>query len=302
VLGGLAAVAAGALAAALLAPGSQVKPKPGPRPPTIAAALDALSVVAASQPAPRPPGQGQFEYTDEKSLNWSDTFVSPKVHFSVSYMERRQAWIAFNGAGRLVESYADPDLGSPGDVAGWIAAGRPSLRLGPSDQRFKPHGLYVNPMLRRLPTDPAKLAKLLFARKIEGGPPGPAEDFVQIGDLLRETYVPPAVRAAIFKVAERIPGSKLLGTVTDQAGRSGIGIARWQRFAAKGQVPGQADESVLIFNPVTSALMAEETFVTYATTHKTVLTAWTVYLKSGVVDSVTSTTPVTGSGGGSGPA
>jgi hypothetical protein len=149
----------------------------------------------------------------------------------------------------------------------------------------------------------------LFARKIEGGPPGPAEDFVQIGDMLRETYAAPALRAAIFKVAEHIAGTRLLGTVTDQAGRSGVAIAHWQRVAALGRVPSGVEESVLIFAPRTSALLAEETFVTYARTHRAVLTSWTDYLKSGVVSSVSSTTLLSvsgsggpGGGGGSGPA
>jgi hypothetical protein len=53
---------------------------------------------------------------------------------------------------------------------------------------------------------------------------------------------------------------------------------------------------VLIFDPKTSKMIAEETFVTYTKTGKTVLTSWTDYLKAGVVDSVTSTDPVSGAG------
>ena len=79
--------------------------------------------------------------------------------------------------------------------------------------------------LSKLPTDPAQLAAMISSRKIEGGPPGPAEDFVQVGDLLRESDASPALRAALFKVAAGIPGVKLLGTVTDSDGRSGIAIA-----------------------------------------------------------------------------
>jgi hypothetical protein len=145
----------------------------------------------------------------------------------------------------------------------------------------------------KLPTNPAKLAPLIFSGKVDGGPKGPAEDFVRIGDLLRETYAPPALRAAIFKVAEMIPGVKVLGIVRAPAHASGIGLAHWVHIAARGKVPAQTDESVLIFNPKTSALVAEEYFVTYARSGRTTLASWIVYLKSGVVDSLSSTTPVT---------
>lgn len=304
-LGGLATAAAASLAIALLVPGAPGRPRPaGPRPDTTAAALDSLAVVAAAQPVTHPLGHGQFQYTDSTSLNWVDTFnVSSKDSYSVSYIERRQVWIGLNGSGRIKESYSDPDL-PPRYRAGWIAAGRPSLRVPPSDQRFGRHQLSLGPTnLLKLPTDPAKLAALLFARKIEGGPPGPAEDFVQIGDLLRETDALPALRAALFKVAERIPGTKLLGTVTDQAGRTGVGIAYISR-PSRGPYAGQFGKSELIFDPKTSALLAEQSVLVNTRTGATTIPSWTVYLKSGVVDSVTSTTPVTGPGsaGGSGPA
>ena len=88
---------------------------------------------------------------------------------------------------------------------------------------------------------------MLSARRIEGGPPGPAEDFVQVGDLLRETDASPALRAAIYQVAAKIPGVVALGTVTDHAGRSGIGLA----------YDDHGVQSALIFDPATSALLGE---------------------------------------------
>jgi len=263
------------------------------RPGTLAAALDSLSLTAHAQPAEPQPGPGQFEYTDESSLNWIDTYNTPAKSYNVSYFERRQAWIGSDGSGRIVESYTHPRLGTAKDRAGWIAAGRPSLAVPPSDSTFGPGQLSTGPPnLNRLPADPAKLAALLAARKIEGGPKGPAEDFVQIGDMLRETYVRPALRAAIFTVAKNIAGVRLLGTVTDQAGRSGIGLGYVHVWPALHEI----GKSVLIFDPKTSKLIAEETIVTYTKTGKTALVAWTDYLKSGVVNSDTSTTPVSGAG------
>jgi hypothetical protein len=298
------AAAAAALVITQLAPGDHGGRKSGagphasasPRPSTLAGALGSLSLVADRQPLEPPPGPGQFEYTAESSLNWIDTYNAPSTSYNVSYTERRQIWIGADGSGRIVETYSNPQLGSAKDRAGWIAAGRPSLVVAPTDSTFGRGQLSDGPPdLNQLPADPAKLMALLQARKIEGGPNGPAEDFVQIGDMLREDYVRPALRAAIFAVAERIPGVRLLGTMTDQVGRSGIGLAFVHAWPAQGEV----GKSVLIFDPQTSKMIAEETLVTYTKTGKTVLTAWTDYLKYGVVNSDTSTDPVSSAGAAS---
>ena len=58
------------------------------------------------------------------------------------------------------------------------------------------------------------------------------------------------------------------GTVTDQAGRRGVGLAYLDRVAARGRVPAQVDTSVLIFDPRTSKLLAEQTSVTDPRTGK----------------------------------
>lgn len=295
------AVAAVALVITLLAPGGHEGRRnvagphasASPRPDTLAGALGKLSLVAHAQPLDRPPGPGQFQYTDSSALNWIDTYNGPTTSYNVSYTERRQIWIGADGSGRIVETYSNPELGTAKDRAGWIAAGRPSLAVAPTDSTFGPGQLIDGPPnLNQLPADPAKLAALLAARKIEGGPKGPAEDFVQIGDMLREDYVRPTLRAAIFSVAERIPGVRLLGTVTDQNGRSGIGLAYVSAWPALREI----GRSVLIFDPKTSKLIAEETFVTATKTGKTSLTAWTDYLKSGVVNSDDSTDQVSGAG------
>ncbi len=110
--------------------------------------------------------------------------------------------------------------------------------------------------------------------------------------MLRENYVRPALRAAIFAVAEHIPGVQLLGTVTDQVGRSGIGLADVRAYPAQGEIA----KSVLVFDPKTSKMIAEESLVTNTKTGETTLMAWTDYLKSGVVNSETSTNPASGAG------
>jgi hypothetical protein len=153
-----------------------------------------------------------------------------------------------------------------------------------SDERVGPGGLL--PTWRRLatlPTSPEKLAELISARKLEGGTAGPAEDFSQVGDLLREVYAPPALRSALFQVAARIPGVEILGIVTDTAGRPGVGVAYVSYPRA-----GERRLNELIFDPATSALLAEQTVTVNTTTGVSHLNDWTDYLRSGVADSTSS--------------
>jgi hypothetical protein len=74
--------------------------------------------------------------------------------------------------------------------------------------------------------------------------------FVLVGDDLRETAASPAQRAALYEVAARIPGVELVGRVTDSAGRPGIAVAMTDTSSRSRQV--------LIFDPTTSQLLAEE--------------------------------------------
>jgi len=52
-----------------------------------------------------------------------------------------------------------------------------------------------------------------------GGPPGDWETFAIIGDLLRETHAPPALRAALYEVAANLSGVEYIGEVKDAVGR-----------------------------------------------------------------------------------
>jgi hypothetical protein len=200
--------------------------------------------------------------------------------------QQRQIWIGADGSGRIQETYGTPSFVTPADRAAWVSHGSPALSTTPSDTTFGPGTLSDGPqVLSKLPTDPGQLGSMLSARTIEGGPPGPAEDFAQIGDLLRETNASPALRSALYQVAETIPGVKLLGTVTDHDGRSGIGLAR---------VSAGGEEFEYVFDPSTSALLGEQDVATvpnagYPGATAGTLLSWAVYVSSGVVDSLSAT-------------
>ncbi|MFJ3091577.1 CU044_5270 family protein [Streptomyces sp. NPDC086838] len=89
--------------------------------------------------------------------------------------------------------------------------------------------------LASLPTDPDALLRRLAgeitadqdARNTPADERDPDQDaFDAIGELLRETLMPPRTAAALYKAAARIPGVSVDSDAVDAAGRHGIGVAR----------------------------------------------------------------------------
>jgi hypothetical protein len=224
---------------------------------------------ALRQPAPPPLAKGEFHYT--KSLiaylvidgdkNW--VALAPKV---------REIWSGPTG-GRLHETSSAPVFLSAADRERWIAAGRPQVNA-PEATESLPPSLPLD-----LPTDPDALYAKLHDRAVGNANGTESEMLTEVGDALRETDASPALRAALYEVAARIPGIELVGPVTDRIGRHGIAVAY------SSHPDDQRHE--LIFDPKTSALLGEEyqalagnefgyapgTVIGYAT-----------YVKTGVVD------------------
>ena len=97
--------------------------------------------------------------------------------------------------------------------------------------------------LYALPTDPAKLEPVLRS-DIKGAGPNPtAELYTIVGDLLRESPAPPALREALYAVAANIPGVKLAGHYVDALGRTGTAVER--------------DGETLVIDPNNGQLLAE---------------------------------------------
>ncbi|WP_329229228.1 CU044_5270 family protein [Streptomyces sp. NBC_01460] len=89
--------------------------------------------------------------------------------------------------------------------------------------------------LASLPTDPDVLLRRLATEitRDQDARDTPAEErdraqdtFDAIGELLRETLMPPRTAAALYKAAARIPGVTVDPDAVDAAGRRGIGVAR----------------------------------------------------------------------------
>ena len=192
--------------------------------------LARLADVAIAQPPTVPPGPGQYQYTGSVEADQSCNLGAGGCCALVP--EQRQIWVGADGSGRIRETFGAPEFLTPADKAAWEAAGSPSLGNGTSDTSFGPNALSDGPSsLANAPTDPTALKAAIEDRSLEGGPPGSAEDFIQIGDLLRETDASPALRSALFQVASELPGIVLLGSVSDHDGRSVSGW-RWTPMAS----------------------------------------------------------------------
>ncbi len=111
--------------------------------------------------------------------------------------------------------------------------------------------------------------------------------------MLRETYLPAAVRAAIYELTAELPEVELLGEVEDPVGRPGVGIAYTDRR--------RGTRHELIFDPATSALLGEQESIVgpkafgFEAPPGTPI-GYAAYLESKVVDSVGQEAPA-GAGG-----
>lgn len=244
-----------------------------------AAALEGLARVAASQPWSGTPGPGQYLYTKSVSLTEVDTEGPTSTSRSpicvVHVQERREIWEATNGAGEIRETVGHGQFTSPKDRVICLADGV----MNPNSmnhelsihQRFGPGRLARFPKnWHSLSTNPAKL--LVQLRKLDGGPRTAREDFVHIGDFLRESDAPPAIRAALYRAAKLIPGVRLLGQSRDHAGRTGLGVAWFSHGRPRLE---------LIFDRQNARLLGESSFDPSGQ-------SWTVYLESKIVNSLPS--------------
>jgi hypothetical protein len=166
-------------------------------PSATAAALYQLARVAANRSWTGTPGPSQYLYTKSEGLTESDTMASNR-DCAVKLVDRREIWIATDGAGAILESQSDARFTSAQDraVCALMHIHDPATQDSSSTSRFGPGGLsFPTNHWHALSTNAARL--LVQLRKLDGGPRDPGEDFVHIGDFLRESDAPPAIRAAL---------------------------------------------------------------------------------------------------------
>ncbi len=252
-----------------------------------------LAHVAATQPATKGPGPGEFLYL--KSEGWQANFVGGGSSGVLATSFRpftQEMWISPDGSGRSYEVDKHLLFPSAADAAFYKQDENLSsvVDAHTSDTTFKPgQNRYID--LSSVPTDPAKLEQVL--RTVDPSPPGNAQTFQIIRDLMSQTYAPPAVRSALIMILARLPGVQILGLAHDQLGRSGIGVADYLPGAPNGPVDKDVRDE-LILDRQTGALLSDQ----WVVVHKSKSTpyprgsviGWTAYLASGVVNSTTATT------------
>jgi hypothetical protein len=236
----LAVAGAGVLAVALVAAAVAVAnaraPHAGPAvrpggparagtPATAAALLVKIANAAAGQPSPAV-RNSEFMYIRSRVAYQVDTIVNGHETSAMEKPHERQVWLPVANlcvTGLLIED-GSRTLLSPfpvvnGKVERSVPKGEPQPDIKcPSEGHL---GDATYRLLQSLPTSPAALLTYLKAgKKWTNDPPS-----TEIGDLIREAIIPPAVAAALYRVAALLPGATLVPDVTNAVGRHGIGIA-----------------------------------------------------------------------------
>lgn len=241
----------------VLAPGSHA---------SLAAILRSAATTAARQPTGIIPGPGQFLYLRDIEMKGGGT------RLQLCNTLAGQEWMAADRSGHQTGTYL------PG-CGGNFKQSWPAGRIKP--------GFIGWPMdllaWEGLPTNPQALARVIKQRYVV---PQFADMFTATAELL-ELDAPPALRAALFKVLQTLPGVKNLGPATDPLGRHGIAVG----------VSSHGIRTELIFDKKTSrALELASIAVPPKQLDNNYLPAGTVtdfdvYVSIGVVNSGTATNP-----------
>ncbi|MBC9718659.1 anti-sigma factor [Streptomyces sp. TRM66268-LWL] len=184
------------------APGGQAVPQGAPQ--SAAQLLDRVATVASKEDL----GElrdDQYAYIKTKAAWGESEMCSP---LKLGPVREREAWVPVSAdragvfrtdAGKPVESMERPTPGIPSNT-------------------YYRH-------LETLPTDPDKMLDWLH-KASEGGKSEDQNTFTLVGDLVRESLVPPKVAAALYRAAAKIPGVELVPNATDAIGRKGIAVGR----------------------------------------------------------------------------
>jgi hypothetical protein len=179
------------------------------------AALDAAQVfrLAADEARSEPVLKArpdQFVYvrsqvswaTVDLGTNGTATYIPPAA-------KNRQIWLSVDGrrTGLLRERFLQPGK----------HPGTPLNNL-PIDEKQPAYQ-------SDLPTGTEAMRDYLYAHGTGDRVQPDVRAFTEVGDLLRERYIPPASLAAVFEAAATIPGTTVLRDQIDAAGRHGTAVS-----------------------------------------------------------------------------
>jgi hypothetical protein len=237
---GAALAAAAATALVLVLSGGQ----PAPASPAAVELLAKVANVAARQPVPAV-SNGEFMYvrSDVSYAVYNNGSQKP----TIEPLHERQIWQPVADIcdwGLVIEDGQRTSLAPSPDSGPSL-----SVKCGQGNLDDATYRL-----LQSLPTDPRALLDQIYSFDQQNGE-GQAlgsdgEAFVKIGDLIRETIVPPSTAAALYRAAALIPGVTLIDRVANVEGRPGIAIA-WTNSQERYE---------WIFDPATLQYLGERDF------------------------------------------
>jgi hypothetical protein len=281
--GTVAAAVAAAVAVPLLASGRPVSggsvsegPVSGAQTPAMAV-LEKTAATAARQPTTPVPGPGQYLYLRDIEFRFVGGPNTTKEERECTALVG-QEWMAADGSGHQSGHFTSSYPGCQGFEQSW-GKGGVSTSENPMDW---PKNL-LN--WQRLPASPAAIERAIV-RRFENGHALSSATFVYAAAYLQED-APPALRAALYRVIEQLPGVTSLGPVTDRLGRHGIGVG----------LVHDGTRQELIFDPATSTAL-ESAIVAVGPRQDrndyqpagTVI-EYVAYVATGLVNSATATLP-----------
>jgi hypothetical protein len=227
-----------------------------PAPPATAAQLLAkIADAAARQPAPVV-RDSDFTYIRSEVSYEVDSISNGHETVSMEPLHERQIWLPVANicaTGLLIEQGERTPISpfpvtSDGKVDRHPPKGTPMPNFScPSEGHL---GDTTYRLLQSIPTQPdALLAYLKAGKKWTNDDP-----LTEIGDLIRETIMPPALAAALYRLAATLPGASLVPHATNVAGRAGIGIM-WTSKTAR-----QVYKNEWIFAKTTLQFIGEKTY------------------------------------------
>lgn len=229
--------------------------KPGKASITTAELFAKIANAAARQPSPAV-RDSDFAYIRSEVAYETDTIVNGHETSTMAKLHERQIWLPVANlcvTGLLIENGERTPI-SPFPVMNGKVEKAPT-QWGTAQPNFscpsEGHlGDATYRLLQSLPTEPAALLDYLKAGKKWTNDDPPTE----IGDLIREAIVPPALAAALYRVAALLPGAALVPDATNATGRAGIGIM-WASTTAK-----QVYKNEWIFDKTTLQFIGERTY------------------------------------------
>lgn len=186
-----------------------VPSEPSPAPPASQAAVtlwEDIALAAEHADVPSDIRDDQFVYIKSK-VGWSSQTDDEPARLEP--IHQREVWLSVDGTreGLLRDAdagFADEPLEKP--TPGTL-----------SNTAYR--------HLQTLPTDPDKMFTWLNSVS-QGSSSKDEANFVLVGDLLRESLMPPAQAAALYRAAARISGVFVIDDAVDAAGRHGVAVAR----------------------------------------------------------------------------